>query len=97
MLYEVITILPDLRRLAADEASGDLILFGAYDGERIACFDDQVGGHGSVGGEQQRPFLIPPGGHPLLAREDLSGYVFLYRELFLPLRGGEVPGDAADG
>jgi len=79
-------LLPDLCRLASDGASGDLVLFGAYDGERIACFDDQVGGHGSVGGEQQRPFLILPAGHPLLAQEELSGYAFLYRELFLPLR-----------
>lgn len=78
---------PELCRFAADEACGDLVLFGAYDGRRIACFDDQVGGHGSVGGEQLQPFLILPAGHPLLDRPKLSGYRFLYDELFRPLRG----------
>lgn len=79
-------LLQELRRFAAEEAGGDLILFGAYDGERIVCFDDQVGGHGSVGGEQMRPFLILPAGHPLLRREHLAGHEFLYHEVFLPLR-----------
>jgi hypothetical protein len=82
-------LLPELRRFALDDACGDLVLFGAYDGERIACFDDQVGGHGSIGGEQSRPFLILPAGHPLLRREDLAGHEFLYREVFLPLRGAQ--------
>lgn len=79
-------LLPELRRFGLDEACGDLIIFGAYDGERIACFDDQVGGHGSIGGEQLRPFLILPRGHPLLSREHLAGHSFLYHEVFLPLR-----------
>lgn len=79
-------LLPELRRFGLDEACGDLIIFGAYDGERIACFDDQVGGHGSIGGEQLRPFLILPRGHALLSRETLTGHSFLYHEVFLPLR-----------
>ena len=86
---EPVELLTELRRFALDEACGDLSLFGAYDGERIACFDDQVGGHGSIGGEQSRPFLILPAGHPLLRREDLAGHEFLYREVFLPLRGDQ--------
>lgn len=76
---------PQLCRFAADDAGGDLVLFGAYDGTRIACFDDQVGGHGSVGGEQLRPFLILPAQHPLLRRSHLVGYRFLHEELFGPL------------
>jgi hypothetical protein len=84
-------LLPELSRFAQEAAAGDLILFGAYDGERIACFDDQVGGHGSVGGEQSRPFLILLEGHPLLMRESLAGHEFLYREVFLPLRGNDPP------
>ena len=84
---EAAELLPALRRFAENEAAGDLILFGAYNGERIACFDDQVGGHGSVGGEQMRPFLILPAGHPLLEREKLAGHEFLDHEVFLPLRG----------
>jgi len=82
-------LLPELCRFAADESCGDLILFGAYDGKQIVCFDEQVGGHGSVGGEQTRPFLILPPEHPLLEREELSGYEFLHRELFLPLLQSE--------
>ncbi len=79
-------LLATLSRFAADASCGDLILFGAYDGERIVCFDDQVGGHGSVGGEQSRPFLILPDDHFLLGREVLGGHEFLYHEVFLPLR-----------
>lgn len=77
-------LLPELCRFAAGEACGDLILFGAYDGREIACFDDQVGGHGSVGGEQMLPFLILPQGHPVLQRPHLHGHTFLYRDVFLP-------------
>jgi hypothetical protein len=40
--------------------SGDLVLFGAYDGYDIVSFDDQVGAHGSAGGPQVYPFLITP-------------------------------------
>lgn len=79
-------LLPELQRFGLEEVCGDLIIFGAYDGERIACFDDQVGGHGSIGGEQLRPFLILPTGHPLLGRDHLSGHAFLHHEVFLPLR-----------
>ena len=61
---------------------------GAYNGDRIACFDDQVGGHGSVGGEQMFPFLILPKGHPVLSRRDLQGFTFLYHEVFMPYRLG---------
>jgi Type I phosphodiesterase / nucleotide pyrophosphatase len=39
---------------------GDLVLFGAYDGYEIISFDDQVGAHGSIGGDQVFPFLITP-------------------------------------
>lgn len=83
-------ILGQLCRFADGPFCGDLVLFGAYDGESVACFDDQVGGHGTVGGEQGRPFLILPEGHPLLGREELVGPELLYRELFLPLRTGKA-------
>ncbi len=80
------TLWPELCRFAAGGNCGDLILFGAYDGERIVCFDDQVGGHGSVGGEQMQPFVILPVGHPLASRPNLAGHTFLYHEVFGPLR-----------
>ena len=40
--------------------AGDLVLFGAYDGYEIVSFDDQIGAHGSAGGDQVWPFLIAP-------------------------------------
>lgn len=47
-----------LARLNSFQRSGDMILFGAYlDGHQIN-FENQVGGHGSVGGEQQFPFIL---------------------------------------
>jgi hypothetical protein len=36
------------------------MLFGEYDGYDIISFDDQVGAHGSAGGDQMYPFLISP-------------------------------------
>jgi hypothetical protein len=49
-----------VERLVRQRNAGDLVLFGAYDGYEIVCFDDQVGAHGSAGGNQLRPFLIAP-------------------------------------
>jgi hypothetical protein len=40
--------------------AGDCVLFGAYDGYEIISFDDQVGAHGSAGGDQVYPFIIAP-------------------------------------
>lgn len=47
-----------LRRLDSFERAGDLVVFGAYDGEKQVNFEDQVGGHGSIGGDQLHPFLL---------------------------------------
>ena len=49
-------------RLARFPHAGDLILFGAWDGERVVCFEEQVACHGGLGGPQDWPFLaFPPG------------------------------------
>jgi len=40
--------------------AGDCVLFGEYDGRDIISFDDQVGAHGSAGGDQVYPFIIGP-------------------------------------
>lgn len=48
-------------RLVRQPNAGDMVLFGAYDGYEIVCFDDQVGAHGAAGGNQLYPFLIAPG------------------------------------
>jgi hypothetical protein len=47
-----------LSRLNSFQNSGDLILFGAFvDGKQIN-FENQDGGHGSIGGEQLHPFVL---------------------------------------
>jgi hypothetical protein len=47
-----------LRFLNSFERSGDLVVFGAYDGNSQVNFEDQVGGHGSIGGDQLHPFVL---------------------------------------
>ncbi len=49
-----------IERLVRQPNSGDLVLFGAYDGYDIVSFDDQIGAHGSAGGQQVYPFLVVP-------------------------------------
>jgi Uncharacterized proteins of the AP superfamily len=49
-----------VRDLILQPNSGDMVLFGAYDGYDIVSFDDQVGAHGSAGGDQVYPFIITP-------------------------------------
>jgi hypothetical protein len=49
-----------VEHLVRQSNAGDLVLFGAYDGYDIVSFDDQVGAHGSTGGDQTYPFLIAP-------------------------------------
>ena len=46
--------------LVGQPNAGDLVLFGAFDGDEIISFDDQVGAHGSAGGDQVYPFIISP-------------------------------------
>jgi hypothetical protein len=53
-------ILRAIESLVQQPNAGDCVLFGAYDGYDIASFDDQVGAHGSAGGDQVYPFLISP-------------------------------------
>ena len=50
-----------IESLVRQPNAGDLVLFGAYDGYEIVSFDDQIGAHGSAGGDQVWPFLIAPG------------------------------------
>lgn len=52
------TICRQLSRLAAFETAGDLILVGRFEDGRQVDFEDQRGGHGSIGGEQCHPFLM---------------------------------------
>jgi len=47
-----------LSRLNSFQSCGDLIVFGAFvDGKQVN-FEDQAGGHGSIGGDQLHPFVL---------------------------------------
>lgn len=49
-----------IESLVLQPNAGDCVLFGAYDGNEIVSFDDQIGAHGSAGGDQVAPFIIAP-------------------------------------
>jgi hypothetical protein len=53
-------VLRAVARLVTQANAGDIVIFGAYDGYDIISFDDQVGAHGSAGGDQVWPFLVTP-------------------------------------
>ena len=53
-------VLRAVESLVSQPNAGDCVLFGAYDGHDIISFDDQVGAHGSAGGDQAYPFIISP-------------------------------------
>jgi type I phosphodiesterase/nucleotide pyrophosphatase len=47
-----------LRRLNSFANCGDLVVFGAFIEGKQVNFENQAGGHGSIGGEQLHPFLL---------------------------------------
>jgi hypothetical protein len=49
-----------VEHLVSQSNAGDITIFGAYDGYEIVSFDDQIGAHGSAGGQQVHPFIIGP-------------------------------------
>jgi hypothetical protein len=51
-------LLAQLSRLNSFQSSGDLVVFGAFIGGRQVNFEDQAGGHGSIGGVQLHPFVF---------------------------------------
>ena len=53
-------VLRAVESLVRQSNAGDCVLFGTYDGYDIISFDDQVGAHGSAGGDQVYPFIISP-------------------------------------
>ena len=53
-------VLRAVASLVRQANAGDIVIFGAYDGYDIVSFDDQVGAHGSAGGDQVWPFLVTP-------------------------------------
>lgn len=51
-------LLSQLSRLNSFHMSGDLVVFGAFKEGRQVNFENQAGGHGSIGGEQAHPFVL---------------------------------------
>ncbi|HET7339269.1 MAG TPA: alkaline phosphatase family protein, partial [Candidatus Dormibacteraeota bacterium] len=47
-----------LSRLNSFATCGDLVVFGAFRGGKQVNFENQAGGHGSIGGEQLHPFVL---------------------------------------
>ncbi|GAC1691770.1 MAG: hypothetical protein PVS2B1_14750 [Candidatus Dormibacteraceae bacterium] len=47
-----------LSRLNSFRNSGDLVVFGAFVDGKQMNFENQAGGHGSIGGEQLHPFVL---------------------------------------
>jgi hypothetical protein len=47
-----------LSRLNSFHSSGDLVVFGSFLQGKQVNFENQAGGHGSIGGEQLHPFLF---------------------------------------
>jgi hypothetical protein len=90
-----------IREMVQQTNAGDMVLFGAYDGYDIVSFDDQVGAHGCVGGEQAHPFLMTPPsldvrGEPLEDARDIHRVVLARYALPVSLVGGERSAQAAD-
>src|SRR5579872_2996704 len=57
--YDDPTILrSQLSRLNSFASCGDLVLFGAFVEGRQVNFENQAGGHGSIGGEQLHPSVL---------------------------------------
>ncbi len=57
-----------LARVVHFPHAGDLILLGAWDGERVVSFEEQMASHGGLGGPQDWPFLAFPTGDGLSPR-----------------------------
>ena len=51
-------LLAQLSRLNSFREAGDLVVFGSFIEGRQVNFENQAGGHGSIGGDQLRPFVL---------------------------------------
>jgi hypothetical protein len=73
-------LLRSVEHLVRQPNTGDLVIFGAYDGYEIVSFDDQIGAHGAAGGNQTFPFILGPS-HLNLAGLSLEDAKDVYWEL----------------
>jgi hypothetical protein len=78
---EINTAFSSAEKFSQFKNSGDLILFGEYDGEKIINFENQMGAHGGIGGEQNEPFAVWSGSVPFdfsTVNNSCKIYEFLY-------------------
>jgi len=54
-------LLAQLARLNTFDQAGDLVLVAGFEKGRQVNFENQLGGHGSIGGEQLHPFVLAKG------------------------------------
>ena len=78
---EKATALLSIENFCRFDNSGDLILFGEYDGRSIVNFENQLGAHGGIGGKQNVPFAAWHSGTPFAfgsVNNSCQIYEFLY-------------------
>ncbi|GHJ32286.1 membrane protein [Streptomyces hygroscopicus subsp. sporocinereus] len=92
-----------VRRTAHFRNTPDIMVNSAYDPVRgtVHAFEEQIGSHGGLGGEQGHPFLLWPAGltPPVAAGEELVGAEQVHRVLWRWLEeaaGPQVPEDEAE-
>lgn len=51
-------LIQQLRKLNSFDTAGDVIVFGRWNGVEQINFERQIGGHGSIGGQQTHPFML---------------------------------------
>jgi hypothetical protein len=86
-------VLRAVESLVKQPNAGDLVLFGSFDGYDIISFDDQVGAHGSAGGDQVYPFIISPE-RLGLANESLEDARDIHRTILARYAAANAPGAA---
>ncbi len=84
-------VLRAVESLVRQPNAGDCVLFGTYDGYDIISFDDQVGAHGSAGGDQVYPFIISPRSLGL-ASETLEDARDIHRAVLARYAAANAPG-----
>jgi len=84
-------VLRAVESLVGQPNAGDCVLFGTYDGHDIISFDDQVGAHGSAGGDQVYPFIISPK-NLNLAGEALEDARDIHRTVLSRYAAANAPG-----
>lgn len=87
-------VLSAVESLVRQSNAGDCVLFGYFDGYDIISFDDQVGAHGSAGGDQVYPFIISPE-RLALAGETLEDARDIHRTILARYAAANAPGAPA--